>query len=540
MADPFRTLLNLTDGKRHYIIDSDHVTQEDFETTAIIADVIWGHEGLAEMLGSTWRMVHDPRFAAVERCGIYEQKNMFSPGAKAIGQQVIRSQDLFSQGVGIEDMSIYAEVLGEGRHFKEIVIKRGWDPAVALTETQIWDLIRAECPNYQRRNGTWNRAAETLADLFRAGLISLVHDYADIPFCVDWIRMDTQEVVEPGQRLKVADEDGVEIEEDTPVIAIEVENLFKALTFRAQVRITAYKLLKQFPGIKAEDLENLTFTDLESDNICQILFNTAYDKLYTAMPALIAAVRSAASRSFEERQQAEVAKLTAESKDFNAKLRSGEIEQIKTPIEEASSDDPAVFMVQLMHNPYYAGLFQGLQTLEARGDEAAATLCQELVTTRGAGDVWERVRTMVESSKDSQIDLINLKNAAAVHGVEWKERSTASEKVLGDGATTSTTTVETVFTGEATQTFHFIYLNPHADPHGHHTAIVDIQQADGSFARRTWSIAPEQWKQIADAVPNGTDVTRMPWTRTIDHSLGQTLIAPVPVENPVLSPEEIG
>lgn len=523
--DPFRSMLNLVEGKREYMIDPDHVTKEEFEAAAVIADVLWGHEGLAEMLGSTWRMVHDPRFLRIEACGIYEQRNIFSSGAKKIGRITVKSGDLFgNHGGSVEDMTIYSEILGEGRHFLKIVQEKGWDPKEPLTEDRIWELIKQECPQYQRRDGSWNRVGETLADLFRAGLVSLVHDYATEAYCTDWIRLDTEEVVEPGKRVMVKDEDGVEVEDDVPVIAVEVDSLYKALTLRAQVRMTAYKLLKTFPGIKAADLDNLTFTDLESDAICQTLFTTAFDKLYTAIPKILTTVKAAQARSYEERVAEETARLSKESREFNAKLQSGEVERIVTEIKEAAEGDPAVFMAQLMNNPYYAGLFQGLQALEARGNEEAKTLCLELVETKGAGDVWSRVAAMVEGNPDSGIGEIQLKQAAAAQGIAWKEQSPAQALVLGKNVNPTTTEVEGVFEGKTEQNFHFVYLNPNSDPRGHFTAIVDLPDGEG-FKRRTWSINPADYRALqAHGIK---DVTSVPWVRKVDHSTGTTSYEPI-------------
>jgi hypothetical protein len=518
--DPLRTLLNLTDGKRQYVIDSDHVTQEEFEAAACMADVLWGHQGLAEMLGSTWRMVHDPRFLAVERCGIYEQRNMFSPDGTQIGVQTVRSSDLFSQSGSIDDMTIYAELLGEGRHLKKVVEAKGWDPSLALSEDQVWQLIRQECPNYQRRDGSWNRAATVLHELLVAGLVSLVTDYAELAYCTDWINVDTQEVVEPGKRLMIREDDGFEAEDETPVMAAEVDSLYKALTLRAQVRMTAYKLLKQFPGLKGKELEDLAFTDLESDRICQILFTTPFDKLYTAMPPIVGIVQTAKSRSYAERMSEETAQLRTESQEFNAKLKSGEIAQIVTPIEEAPDDDPSVFFAQLTQNPYYAGLFQALQKLEAKGSTEATALAEELLACKGTGDVWGRISKLVTNSNDDYVDHGDLQKLAEVHGVEWKETSAAQSMVLGDNVHASTTELDEVFDGQASQVFDFVYLNPHINARGHRTAVVDVRKEDG-LARRTWSISAEHYRQLQDAA-EGLEIETLKWRRDIDHSTGTT------------------
>jgi len=520
--DPFRSLLNLTDGgKRHYVIDTDHVTLEEFEAAAVMADVLWGHEGLAEMLAGTWRMVHDPRFLAMERCGIYDQANLFSPGARSIGVQVLKSGDVFSSSGSVDDMTIYAEMLGEGRHFKGIVEAKGWDPKVALTDEQVMQLIEQECPNYKRRDGSWNKAAATLRSLLATGLVSLVTDYAEIAFCTDWINMDTTSVVEPGQRQMIQDEDGFEYEDETPVIAVEVDNLYQALNLRAQVRMTAYKLLKQFPGIKVKQLEELTFTDLESDKVCQILFATKFDKLYTALLPLINVIKGAQARSYEERLALETAALVAESQDFNAKLKSGEIEQIKTEVAEAPDDDPAVFYASLTNNPYYSGLFQGLQKLEVKGNPEAVALIEELVRVKGAGDVWARVSALVLGATEAFIDQTDLQNLKDTHGTDWVEKSPAQSMVLGENVHASTTEVEGVFDGQSSQAFEFVYLNPNPDARGHHTAVVDVHQEAGKLARRTWSIAPEHYRQMKELTSEEHPIETLSWSRLIDHATGR-------------------
>jgi len=512
--DPFRNLLNLTDDKRQYIIDSDRVSQEEFEAAAVLSDVLWGQEGLAEMLGSTWRMVHDPRFLAVERCGIREQPNVFQDGTSKIGVQVLRCGDVFGDTGSLDDMTIYAEILGEGRHFLKIVTKRGWDPA-ALTEDQIWSLISSECSNYQHRNGTWNRAAHRLAELFRAGLIGLVRDYADVAYCTDWVRMDTQEVVHPGQRVVVTENDGVEVEDDVPVIAVEVDNLFRALTMRAQVRMVAYKMLKQFPGIKADDLESLQLTDGESDEICQKLFSVKWDKVYTIIPRLADLVNKAKAIPYEQRQADESSALRAASQEFNDKLKSGEIEAISTPVEKAAEDDTTGFMFKLSRNPYYAALFRNLQILEARGVEGAKELSEELLRVQGAGDIWERILQFEEKEEAAFAQDPAGAAAAAVLGTQWNDQTPVT------AATPTLTVADGVFDGTLDSTFKFVYVNEVPDPRGYHTAIVDVMQKDEDV-RKTWSISPLHMRQIHESLPEGQKLAGSTWNRRTDHERDET------------------
>ena len=526
--DPLRNLLNLADGKRQYVIDSDHVTQEEFEAVAVMSDVLWGQEGLAEMLGSTWRMVHDPRFTALERCGIYDQKNMFSPGSRSMGTITVKSGDLFGSAGSIDDMTIYAELLGEGRHFKQVAEALGWDPAAPLSADQIEQLLNQECPNYKRRDGSWNRAATTLRELLSYGLVSLVTDYADVAYCTDWINVDTNEVVEPGQRLRVIEEDGFESEDETPVIAVEVDNLYRALSLRAQVRVTAYKLLQQLPGVKKDELAELSFTDLESDRVCQLLFSAKFDKLYTVLLPLAGIVQAARARSYGERLEAETRALQATSQAFNAKLKSGEVAPICTPIEEAPEGDSTAFMFQLTQNPYYAGLFQALQRLEAQGSTEATALAEELIQLSGAGDTWGRISKLVNTPLDTEsatahlreqqeADVAELTKLAEVHGTEWQAKSTAP----GEPAAAEVTMADQVFDGVASALFEFVYLNPRPDPRGHRTAIVDLHREDSSLARRTWSIAPEHYRTLAEQTEGGAPIETRKWNRTTDHATGK-------------------
>ena len=515
--DPFRAMLNLTDGAREYLIDSTRVTEEEFQATAILADVLWGQQGLAEMLGSTWRMVHDPRFLGVERCGIRARSNVFSKGDTKLGVQVIKAGEFFGSTGSLDSMTTYAEILGEGRHFAKRVAEKGWSLTDPLTEEQIWELIAQECPNYRRRDGSWNKEANTLAALLKAGLVSLVTDYADIAYCTDWIRMDTSEVVPAGTRLTVVEEDGFESEDDTPVVAVEVDNLTKALAFRAQVRMTAYKLLTQFPGITAESLKDLEFTDLESDLMCQTLFSAKWDKLYTVIPQVAAWVNTAKTVPYELRLARETENLKRESQEFNAALKSGEIPHVATEIAETDAHDPSVFVSTLLTSPYHAQLFQQLQVLERRGIPEATALADELVNTHGTPEVWARVMVLVDEHATAEVSE-NLTNIALVQGMDIKA-SEATTRVLGEGPAPDVTTVEGVYDGLSVQPFHVVYANPVPDTRFHHTVVVDVVTPDGPV-RRTWSLSQAAFRTLTELRAEGESLSDVTFSRRTDHRTG--------------------
>lgn len=370
MSDPFRNLLGIGGaGCREVYVDPEKVSKEEFEAAACFTDVIFGAEGLAEMLGPTWNLVHDPRFLAIERTWAREEVGMLG-GVRMKGVSIIDALDQKTKIKVIEDPELYSEMLAEGRHFRDCCLAQDIDPQTfGDSQELIWRLIGQECSNYQRRDGTWNDLAKTLAEMLRLGLVAMVDDYAEVAYSRDWIRMDTGEVCDKNEVFWDPNS-GMQI----PVVAVEVDTLHKALVMRAQVRATALRLMKSHPGIDWKEFESTRLTDAESDKLCVLLFGVDYDKLYTVMPEVLHLIRTAQTVDYDRREASQMRFHSATSKDVVAKLKSGEIEPIITPIEINPNAivDPGAFLLRIGSNPYIKETFQALQLMAEKDGDAEA------------------------------------------------------------------------------------------------------------------------------------------------------------------------
>ena len=389
MSDPvFGNIFNLNGGgSREVIVDPSRVTREEFEAATTFANVIWGTEGLAESLGPSWFLVHDPRFMRMERSWAKVEAGVLG-GTRTKGISIVDALDMRSKIKLIEDPELYAEILGEGRHFRDAAIKAGMDPRRVHEDiTQIWALIAQECPNYQRRNGTWNDEAQQLAKLLEDDLIGLIDDYAELAYSRDWVRMDTLEVVHKHEEIWNADSGTM-----VPVVAVEVDTIHKALVMRSMVRTTALRCMRNFPGIKAEEFEAVRLTDEESDAICRLLFKADYEKMYTVLPDIMNIVNRAKSVPYEEREGQELSGFRDEARVFIGKLKTGEIEPIVTPIEQnpEATASPSQMIDTLSRDPYAKGVFMVLQDMGERGDEEAAELVKALVDSPSY-DLWGKI-----------------------------------------------------------------------------------------------------------------------------------------------------
>ncbi len=209
---------------------------------------MFGDKGLVDTLGPTWDMVHDPRFTAIENCFITQRKAVFGGDARTgINRQMADGSFTGSMA----DLEQYSEILGEGRHFYEVLSKGIITPEEDGTgdmlpicidprrfydadKEVIWSVIKKECPNYFDRQGNSNLEAKRLHKLFRADLVGLIADYAEIANVQEWTYLD-----ESGTLVRPEDMDNPEIQR----VWMEVECRDKALTFRAQLRCTAARIL---------------------------------------------------------------------------------------------------------------------------------------------------------------------------------------------------------------------------------------------------------------------------------------------------------
>jgi len=139
----------------------------------------------------------------------------------------------------------------------------------------------------------------------------------------------------------------------------------------------------------------------------------------------MALVMRAKAVPFEVREHAALAELSHAAADFTAKLRSGEIEPIITPIEEDpnAATDPTAFLGQLQSNPYLSEVFLTLQNLGERLDEVAAALCTELFASGGSTETWAKVENyLLAEGKHPKQGVFEGRDILSPTAKEWLRR----------------------------------------------------------------------------------------------------------------------
>lgn len=360
MSDLFNRILGIGNNeKRIYHIDKDQLTAEEFEQGKVITEIIWGEDGLVTALGPTWNLVHDPRFLKIEDAFLIERDAVFGGDATS-GRQYITYHSQF-QLSSIAELEQYAEILGEGRFFREQVIKDGLDPQTFHLETDevLWNYIRRECPNYFDKLGYPNKEASRLYKLFRAELLSLIDDYAEVAYCKEWLDLETGDLAGDSSEFSVF---------------AEVDFLERALTLRSSLRSTALKVLKANGGSLMKILDKVELTDYECDQVLQAIYSTEYSKLYTIPSVISDMVNKFMNEHLEDRKKAQAKELSSKSKDFCNKLKSGEIEHLKPEVSliEAPESDEEKMIKMLMDEPAKYEAFILLAEAEKNGDQKTA------------------------------------------------------------------------------------------------------------------------------------------------------------------------
>ena len=116
------SLLGLADdGKRIYHFEAGEIDQEQFQYNVVMFNYLFDDEiGVIATLGPTWNMVHDPRFTAIENAFIRKRQARLG-GDATMGRQKIGP---FGALTGtVQDLDQYATILGEGRHFRGVMLK---------------------------------------------------------------------------------------------------------------------------------------------------------------------------------------------------------------------------------------------------------------------------------------------------------------------------------------------------------------------------------------------------------------------------------
>ena len=393
MADRIRNILGMLDeGKRIYKIEEGEVDREEFEYCQIIDQLVFGPKGYVDTLGPTWNMIHDPRFVKIENAFIVNRKAIFGGDAR-IGKQYISSDGTFSSTVA--DLEQYAEILGEGRHFHNVLAHpntscptRKWlerihtntqiKPSADLeclcdgnkkqdpkdvknwSDDQIWALIRQECPNYFTRAGSPNKIAIRLFDLLKVDLVGMIDDYAETPQVDEWTLLDTGDLIEQTNNQELID--------IPPQVFMEVDLLEKALTYRATLRATAAKILKQlgFESYLKQLAEKYPehaplLTESEMDTLLRMIYQSKWpDEKPLLVANLTNYVAQVLRDPYDARLAHQIARASEQSRQLVADLKSGKAECVNRytdPGVEVPQDEHATLVEAIIKNPLKQGLF---------------------------------------------------------------------------------------------------------------------------------------------------------------------------------------
>ena len=367
MSFEIRNMLGLRDGKRVYVIDSNHVSQEEYEYCQVLYGVLWGNKGLVDSLGPTWNMVMDPRFEVIENAFVVERMAVFGGDAR-LGKQYVDGNSIMSHSMA--ELETYAEILGEGRYFAEVLKKEGQKPELfhLAPASVMWKYIRQECPNYfDNVKGEPNSRAQRLLALFKADLLGLIVDYAELPLLQEWVKLESGETA--------TDED-ITNSFNEPVVFAEIDVLERALTMRSSLRVTAVKILEKTGFLDIMD-KNYKLTEYEVDQVLKLIYLLPYDKLYMAAAEALKYVAKVTTVPFEQRVIAEQTIFSEASQEVVEKIKSGELKPTKLNEQEEVERDLTPEEKQIMamrKEPNRLELFMMLVEAEKNGDDETVKL----------------------------------------------------------------------------------------------------------------------------------------------------------------------
>jgi len=461
MDDRIRDLFALNNnGKRIYQVKEGEVTRADFEYCAILTNIIFGRRGLVETLGSTWQMVHDPRFEELERQFIIEKKSKFGGDARQGVQQQTSDGTFTGSFAGIEQ---YTELLGEGRFLLDLlrshalveavatrypersfhlepknphrglallapytkgIRQKLWDgadeqykfggelretdtdeflyvnfmesnPAAAFealgvltpfeksevqheadqlakyephhfkdwADDDIWAIIREEYHNYFTRKGLPNQIAKTLFKLIKADAVGLITDYAEIANINETVLLDDPNI------LYEPEKHGTGVGH----VFAEIEILERALSYRAELRVTAARLLQHL-GL-ADRVSTTELTDHERDELLKMVYRFKWPdeqtELVIGVLSFLSAITLTGKSRFErETEQLDAASLAAQA--TMAAMKAGEILPISRDTEEtvdvvaSEGTEEDQRMEAIFNNPIALFVFLRLTNIEDR------------------------------------------------------------------------------------------------------------------------------------------------------------------------------
>ena len=356
-------------GGRQIRLTQSEYDQAQHELCMGLAQMIWGEKGLVDSLGHVWGFVMDPRFTECEKAWY---KKIKITGSATYGKNseveygsVLVGDDGSLTTPRLMTLDQYAEIIGEGRHFIEVVNKRNphynatepyyyfttYDPALVKdwSDEDIWALIKQECGNYFTQKGEPNQLAKTLFQMFKADWLGLITDYALMSNIDQWVFAETGDVAPRTLRA----------DPDNPIVHAEIEYLDRALTFRTMLRGNTVKVLIKLGGNKlSKDIEGLVLTEFEKDEVLKEVFRYKYDEIYKALPVVLSMFKNAKEVPFDERENLQLGIFRKRSKSQMAKLASGELKPLDLlDGDEESLDEEMQSLAKIQHDENLVTLF---------------------------------------------------------------------------------------------------------------------------------------------------------------------------------------
>jgi hypothetical protein len=405
----------LDEGKRIYrIYEQNEVQRAEFEYCQLMHQIVFGKDGFVETLGPTWNMIHDPRFIAIENRFIINRHAIFGGDART-GKQYINDDGSFTSTTA--DLEQYAEIIGEGRNFHNVLVHpnercpvRVWleriykgfslvKPHLALkcicreeekqdpttfkdaSEELVWQYILHECPNRGfNRNGQPTPYGTLMHDLIRADMIGLIHDYAETPLIDSYIYLKDNSVITSIEDVQKLDPKGL----DHHRVLQEIDILEQALTHRAILRATAFKLLKTLYAVQdtfGRGIEAVgDLTDIERDELLRIIYTSNWPDDKPQLIANLLAFMSRCSRKpLDERMDKQLTDAKIASGAVIDGLKHGTVQPINQytePVLEIPDDAGesdvmkyAAMLDSLTQNPLKWQLFSEIYVpAEQEGD----------------------------------------------------------------------------------------------------------------------------------------------------------------------------
>jgi hypothetical protein len=437
MDNRIRNLMGLEDGKREYRHIDGEVDRQTFEFHALHAEVLFSEKGYIATLGPTWNMIHDPRFAAIERLSVKERKGQFG-----MIRQGIQQQDEAGQFHSTAEQARFlAELLGEGRYgvrylrsqlyqwafpkafpgrsfgtppsktyevglwqFSQLTpeeqqqvlvqaeeCKKGFTPQTAKdwVDSAKWDFIREIAPNCFHKNDKPNDHAQFLFDTISLDLLGLVDDYCEVANLQEWVVVDSD--------FQLATEEEMDAGEN--VVFAEVEMLERALTIRANLRVAAAQVLSNLGIDKQLGPDGVELTDYEKDLLLQMIYKSKWPE---EKPQLISDVLGflfciAAHTDLETRLAVELGSLKQASQAHVAGLRDGSIEPINRVTDGVAEDTNTpeqLLLDAIARDPIKQDLFVRLITVEKELAELTDRALAFMADCDALYQVQERIKKL--------------------------------------------------------------------------------------------------------------------------------------------------